>query len=164
MSERGVWKLNEETGELVQLQDGRGWEVPDPTPVAIPVTGVKKPLPLAEQVARLVRSETWNRALADGAETFAEADDFDVEDDFDPRTPYETEFDPTLGREVTPADFQNPERRDELRQAYLVAERNAIRAEERQRAIDEAYRRKFGRPGQRPGDGAEPRGEPQKGA
>jgi len=136
------YRFDDTTGEFVPVQDEKGHEIPDPTPVALPVM-TKKPLPLAEQVARLVRSAAWNNALNPDAETFAEADDFDVDDDFDPRTPYETEFDPVLEREVTPADFQNPERREELRQAYLIAERNAIRADERQKAIDEAYRRKF---------------------
>lgn len=157
------FRFDDATGEFVPVQDDRGREIPDPTPVSLPVQ-TKRPLPLADQVARLVRSEMWNRSLSDDAETFAEADDFDVDDDFDPRTPYEVEFDPTLNREITPADFVNPERREELRQAYLVAERNAIRSEERQRAIDEAYRAKFRGRGQKSGDGAEPRGEPPKAA
>lgn len=82
----------------------RHYENPDPTPVAIPA-GFRRPPTLAEQVARLVRSERFNQQAREaGFETFEEADDFDVGDDIDPATPYEPYFDPALGREVTPAD------------------------------------------------------------
>lgn len=45
-------------------------------------------------------------ALAAGQETFEEADDFDVDDDFDPTSPYEVNFDPPLPPQ-TPAANQN---------------------------------------------------------
>lgn len=82
------------------------FEHPDPKPVAIPA-GFRRPPTLAEQVARLVRSERFNREAAEaGFETFEEADDFDIDDDPpDPSTPFEPFFDPGLGREVTPADI-----------------------------------------------------------
>lgn len=71
----------------------RGHEVLDSTPVALPV-GFKRPLSLNEQIRRLVKNELSNRAAAVGAESFEEADDFDCEDDFDPKSPYEEVFDP----------------------------------------------------------------------
>lgn len=73
----------------------RGEEIPDPTKPEIPL-GFKKPESLADQVARLVRSEKMKEeARRHGRETFEEADDFDVGDDYDPRSPYEEIFDPT---------------------------------------------------------------------
>lgn len=67
-------------------------EKPDPTPMAIPI-GFERPPTLAEQVARLVRNERLQAALsASGRETFEEANDFDVGDDFDPSSPYEENF------------------------------------------------------------------------
>lgn len=118
--------------------DGFGREVPDPTPLELPL-GFKRPETLAEQVQRLVRHSVSEYAALHGEETFEEADDLEIDDEFDPGTPYELEFDPILGREITAADFQDAQRRERLRDEYLRAERNAIRAEERQAAIDEAY-------------------------
>lgn len=58
------------------------FEKVDPTPVAIPV-GFHRPPTLAEQVARLVKSERWNYEMArQGHETFEEANDFDIDDEF----------------------------------------------------------------------------------
>lgn len=155
------YRFDDTTGEFIPVQDDRGREIPDPTPIAMPVR-TKRPLPLADQVARLVRSDLWNQALADDAETFAEADDFDVDDDFDPNTPYEVEFDPVLGKEIAPADFSDPVKRDYWREQYLLAEKNAMRAEERQRAIDEAWRRRFRGAGGAGVKGAPPPSEPEK--
>lgn len=73
----------------------RGEEIPDPTKPEVPL-GFKRPESLAEQVKRLVRSEQMRMlARQSGHETFDEADDFEVGDDFDPRSPYEEIFDPT---------------------------------------------------------------------
>lgn len=130
--------INPETGEI--LMDEYGREIPDPHPMEIPL-GHKRPETLAEQVQRLVRHSVSAYAALHGHETFAESEDFDVEDDFDPSTPYEEEFDPVLGRDLTPAHFLNPETREALKNEYLAAERNAIRAEARQTAIDEAFKR-----------------------
>lgn len=58
----------------------RGHEVPDATPVAMPV-GFRKPESLQDQIQRLVRNELSARAASQGMETFEEADDFDVGDD-----------------------------------------------------------------------------------
>lgn len=74
------------------MRDGR--EYPDPTPVAPPVGFIKQPT-LAETMKQMVRSEALRRAAQEsGMETFEEADDFDVGDDYDPRSPYEEQFDP----------------------------------------------------------------------
>lgn len=125
------------TGEF-RLNE-RGEEIPDPTPIEVPA-GMKRPETLAEQVQRLVRRQVSDYAALHGHETFEEADDLEMDDDFDPSTPYEVEFDPVLGRDLTAADFKDAQRREWLREQYLLAERNAIRAEERQEAINEAYK------------------------
>jgi len=73
----------------------KGEEIPDPTKPELPL-GFKKPESLAEQVRRLVRSEQVRLAAEkSGHESFDEADDFEVGEDYDPRSPYEEIFDPT---------------------------------------------------------------------
>lgn len=70
------------------------YEITDPTPIAPPV-GFKRSPSLAEQIREMVRSERLAAEVAAaGAETFEEADDFEVPDDpMDPITPYEADFD-----------------------------------------------------------------------
>lgn len=68
--------------------DEYGREIPDPTPVSVPA-GWSRPLPLAEQIRRMVRQEMSQHAQAQGMESFEEADDFDVDEDSDPLSPYE---------------------------------------------------------------------------
>lgn len=83
--------------------DAHGHELPDTTPVALPL-GFKTPETLAEQIQRLVRTNVSQEAANAGAETFEEADDFDIDEEdepFDQTSPYEMEFDPVLGREVS---------------------------------------------------------------
>lgn len=74
--------------------DKYGREMVSPLPIAPPI-GYKKSPTLAEQIRAMVVSEKLRQeALAAGAETFEEADDFDVGDDYDPTSPYEVDFDP----------------------------------------------------------------------
>lgn len=58
----------------------RGQEIPDDTPLAIPL-GMKKPESLVEMMRRLIRSDVSRFAQDQGEETFEEANDFDVEED-----------------------------------------------------------------------------------
>lgn len=75
--------------------DEFGHEKLDATPMAPPVGYVKAPS-LVERIREMIRSERLAmEAAQQGFETFEEADDFDVGDDFDPRSPYEEYFDPT---------------------------------------------------------------------
>lgn len=77
-----------------QHHDELGREIPDPTPLAPPL-GYKKQPTLAEQMRAMVISEKLKaEARAAGAETFEEADDFNVGDDYDPTSPYEEIFEP----------------------------------------------------------------------
>lgn len=74
--------------------DKNGYELHDPVPIEPPL-GYKRTPSLSEQMRDMVRGEALRRAaLEAGAETFEEADDFDVGDDYDPRSPYEEIFDP----------------------------------------------------------------------
>lgn len=102
--------------------DEFGVEILDTTPVSLP-TGFRKPETLQEQVARLVRNQVSREAEEAGYESFDEADDFDVEDEFDPSTPFETVFDPVLG-EVTPHDLRTFE--TQYRQKYQSLQMKAF--------------------------------------
>lgn len=65
-----------------------GMEVGDPTPVAIPVRFLRTEN-IYDEVTRVVRQELSLQAQAQGFESFEEADDFDVGDDYDPSSAYE---------------------------------------------------------------------------
>lgn len=81
----------------------RGEEVPDDTPVALPV-GFKAPESLQDQIRRLIHTELSNQAQDAGMETFEEADDFEVGDDYDPHSPYELDE----NQEVEPTPSKRP--------------------------------------------------------
>lgn len=89
-------RMDLETGEVHTKQlDIYGREIGDPTPVAPPV-GYKKQPTMVEHIRNMIRSERLAmETAAAGAETFEESEDFDIGDDFDPRTPYENDFDPS---------------------------------------------------------------------
>lgn len=91
------WKEDPETGELVQVHDVRGWEIPDPVPMAPPL-GFTKPLSMFDQMRAQIRAEhTRLRALEleELAETAEQANDFDVDEDIENQPSlYEEKFDP----------------------------------------------------------------------
>jgi hypothetical protein len=72
-----------------------------------PPVGYKKEPTIAERIRTMVRGEAIRQAAeAAGAETFEEADDFEISDEtYDPTTPYEEVFDP--GREGSGAQNDN---------------------------------------------------------
>jgi len=75
-----------------QKLDEKGREILDSTPMQPPL-GYKKQESLHEQIKRMVVSEQLRLAAEQsGKETFEEADDFDVEDDYDPSSPFEEIF------------------------------------------------------------------------
>ncbi|QXP07906.1 MAG: hypothetical protein [Arizlama microvirus] len=76
-----------------------GAEINNDPPVAVPAN-YKRPLTLAEQVRLMCRTQLSQMAANEGHETWEEADDFDVGDDFDPSSPHELIFDPELGKEL----------------------------------------------------------------
>lgn len=77
----------------------RGSEINSGEPVDVPL-GYRRPPTLDQQIQRLVRDAVSRQAAQDGFETFEEADDFDVGDDYDPTSPYEMVFDPAVGEAV----------------------------------------------------------------
>lgn len=80
----------------VQGLDTHGHEIPDPTPVEPPIGYVKQPS-LAEQIRQAILSDRLKREAEEaGLETFEEADDFNVGDDYDPSSPYEETFEPVV--------------------------------------------------------------------
>lgn len=101
----------------------RGEELPDPTPLELPV-GFTRPPTLDELVARLVVDPAMQRELKDaGFETEEEANDFDVPDEMpDPTSPYQNED--TL---VTEADeIRNGFRpKIDVNAVYIKAKREA---------------------------------------
>lgn len=74
--------------------DKNGAEILDPRPMALPV-GFERPESIQELIRRLVVDPQIREELLNSdAETFDEADDFDVPDDVQINTPYEEAFDP----------------------------------------------------------------------
>lgn len=74
--------------------DEFGRERPDPTPMAPPV-GYKRQPTMAEIIRQQIQSQRLaDEARAMGKETWEEADDFDIGDDYDPTSPWEEQFDP----------------------------------------------------------------------
>lgn len=72
--------------------DERGWEKPDPTPLARAIA-FHAPPSLQDQIRRMIAHEMSQQAALNGQETFEEADDFDVGDDYDPKSPWELDED-----------------------------------------------------------------------
>lgn len=66
----------------------RGEEVLDTTEVEVPLR-FKRPPTLQEQIKNMVRGEISRNAVRQGRESFEEADDFEVDDDELPPSPYE---------------------------------------------------------------------------
>lgn len=66
--------------------DDNGYEIPNPVPTDLDV-GLRPPS-LQEQIQRLVRNELSQQMATQGAETFEEANDFEMPEDEDPISPY----------------------------------------------------------------------------
>jgi len=75
-----------------QYLDAQGRELPNPMPLEPPV-GYKRHKTIAETMREMIRTASEEAKMA-GAETEEEANDFDVDEDWDPTTPYEHDFDP----------------------------------------------------------------------
>lgn len=56
---------------------------------------------ISEQIRHMVHQEVSYAAASAGAESFEEADDFDIEDEDDFYSPYENEFDPSIQQPVS---------------------------------------------------------------
>lgn len=74
----------------------KGQEVLDNTPVSIPAR-FRRVKNLAEQIRETIANEEFRAYLnSQDLETPEEADDFDVGDDYDPRSPYEMSLEQEL--------------------------------------------------------------------
>lgn len=76
--------------------DENGHEVLDSTPVAATIK-IAPRYNMFDRMRDMIRRELSEQAADKGLETWEEANDFDVGDDFDPSTPYEEQFDPETG-------------------------------------------------------------------
>lgn len=83
-----------------------GREKPNPVPMEPPVGYIKQPT-IAETMRQMIRSASLEAAYA-GAETEEEANDFDVDDEFDPTSPWEDEFEPDPVQEAMLALASKP--------------------------------------------------------
>lgn len=72
--------------------DHNGHEMPNPTPMQPPV-GYRRQKTIAEQMREMIRQASLEAAQA-GAETEEEANDFDVGEDMEPSSPWESDFEP----------------------------------------------------------------------
>lgn len=66
----------------------------DPTPLAPPI-GFTRPRHIIDDVREMVRLELSRQAHEAGYESFEEAEDFDIDDEYDPTSPWEVLFEPT---------------------------------------------------------------------
>ena len=99
MSKEKMTDAEKRVRALYGTLNERGQLIPDPVPFAPSVKINQKPS-LAQQIKEMVRSERLAMEAENmGYETFEEAEDFDVGDDFDPASPYENDFDPSTDRD-----------------------------------------------------------------
>lgn len=99
-SEKELYR-NPRTGELSEthpkgkpLTPG-GAEILDPTPMAPPVGWFKQPS-MFDHIRAMIRQAQLDQEV----ESFEDADDFDVGDDYDPTSPWEQEHDGLSVREL----------------------------------------------------------------
>lgn len=72
--------------------DDYGRELPDDTPIEIPLR-FKRVANLTDRIRETIREELSRAAQSQGFETFEEQDDFEIGDDYDPRSRYELDDD-----------------------------------------------------------------------
>lgn len=94
-------------------QNEKGQEIPDPTPVEVPLN-FRRPPSLNDRIRSMIAREMSQYASAQGAETFEEANDFEVDEDPDFKSPYEvTELQEEAGfHDADNGDTKNASRQD----------------------------------------------------
>lgn len=76
------------------MKNSMDFEPVDDTPVSIP-TRLRLPQSRTDQIRAFIRAELSRSAMEDGHETFEEADDFEIDEEDFPMSPYELQdFDP----------------------------------------------------------------------
>jgi pyruvate/2-oxoacid:ferredoxin oxidoreductase beta subunit len=79
--------------------DEKGAEILDSTPLAIPV-GFRKPPTLQDQMKKYVQIEMSRLAESQEFETWEEANDFEIGDDYEAKSKYQEDFDGQFEVEV----------------------------------------------------------------
>ena len=137
-------------------RDDRNRELPDPVPLAPPVGWFKQPS-MFDHVRDMVRGEHMRLyAESQGAETFEEASDFDVEDDLFPASQFEDadDFEPLENlQERRQAEFRREwlRKREERLRKQDEAEDAREAAEKAAQAAGLGRSSSSGAPGARPG-------------
>lgn len=101
-----------------QMKEERipGFEYPSNVPRSF--SYAPRPPSEIERIRALIRSERLAaEAAAAGAETWEEADDFDVGDDYDPTSPYEEMFEGAFDHLQQPPSHGSPEDASPTREA-----------------------------------------------
>lgn len=100
--------------------DENGREIMDPKPNRIALgLGQQKSEPLHLMVKRMIRENANAFAMENGQETFEEANDFEVDDDFPVETVYEKNFDTQVPDSVMQAHIADLQKRyEEANQKY----------------------------------------------
>ena len=131
-------KFAEATGRSILNKEGA--EILDPTPVEIPI-GFERPESIQSMIRRLVLDPQLREELQNqGAETFDEADDFDIADDDVPQSPHEENFDPMhlLAREQEiNSGFVKPRSKEEIEAANKAI--NDYRASQQKKDKNEGF-------------------------
>ncbi len=94
------------TGNKIAFINEKGQEVLDPTPVEMPL-GYNRPENLVDKIRRLIKTETLYGAKKYDRETFDEADDFDIGDEYDPHSVHELTDDQELEPRFTPEQIDS---------------------------------------------------------
>jgi len=98
-----------------------GKEIPDSIPFS-PAIKARRAQSIRENVIGIVRSERFRQAMEEqGEETFEDADDFDVDDDFDPSSPYEEFFEGEYSQLKEARQEQQAEERRQTRRGRKAA-------------------------------------------
>ena len=95
-----------------EFYDDRGREIVDSRPLSLPVK-YSTPPSYMDEVRRMIRNELSRAAISHGHETWEEADDFDVGDDFEPNSPWEL----TADQEAVPVRPPRKPRKPKNKQA-----------------------------------------------
>lgn len=104
----------------------RGFEYPSNVPRSF--SYAPRPPSEIERIRALIRSERLAaEAAAAGAETWEEADDFDIGDDFDPESPYEEVFEGAFDQVKHPPSHGSQEGASPTREAVDEQSESAAR-------------------------------------
>lgn len=82
-------------------------EIHDGAPVAVPA-GFKHPPSIQDIIRRAIRQEISTSAAKQGQESFEEADDFDVDDDPEIKSPYELDEDQANAKFIEEKPHEEP--------------------------------------------------------